>query len=210
MNNKDLPQGDERKEDVDNMEVGAADILDMHIHRIDGLRDLTYWHKKYIIQAMREYAARKIIAFAKLNPETVGEYSPSDKVQGEPSDAHEKEIIMQAFDKVRKMFEGRSWIMEGRGSYRYDDDRYKEEVRYLYEEFDALQTDTWKNIKSKSFEYRNKIIEDYKKSQPDKVQEKEIERLQHKNEKLLTMLRIQSKITFTDESWQQFKESHNL
>lgn len=85
-------------------------------------------------------------------------------VENEINDADEKEVMMQAFDKVRQLFESRSWIMEGRGSYRYDDDRYKEEVRYLFDEFDQLQKDTWKNIKSKSFEYRNKIIADYKAS----------------------------------------------
>lgn len=76
---------------------------------------------------------------------------------------HEKEVMMQAFDKVRQLFEARRWITEGRGSYPYDDDRYKEEVRYLYQEFMALYSDTWLKIKSKSFEYRNKIIEQYKK-----------------------------------------------
>lgn len=81
-------------------------------------------------------------------------------------DAHEKEIMMKAFDRVRKLFELRSWIMEGRGSYPYDDDRYKEEVRYLYEEFDALQNDTWANIQSKSFQYRQQIISDYLKDHP--------------------------------------------
>lgn len=81
-------------------------------------------------------------------------------------DADEKEIMMQAFDKVRKIFESRSWIMDGRGCYPYNDDRYKEEVRYLYDEFEEIKNDTWKNIKSKSFEYRNIIIEDYKKSLP--------------------------------------------
>lgn len=77
------------------------------------------------------------------------------------SDADEKEVMMKAFDKVRRIFQGREWIMEGRGSYRYDDDRYKEEVRYMYDEFDALYQDTWNNIKSKTFEYRNKIVADY-------------------------------------------------
>lgn len=76
----------------------------------------------------------------------------------------EKEVMIIAFDKVRKMFDLRSWIMQSRGSYPYDDDRYKEEVRYLFDEFDALQKGVWKNIKTKTFEYRDKIIEDYKKS----------------------------------------------
>lgn len=76
-------------------------------------------------------------------------------------DAHEREVIMQAFDKVRKIFQGRSWVMEGRGSYPYNDDRYKEEVRYMYDEFDAVAKDTWKNIKSHSSEYRRAIVAEY-------------------------------------------------
>lgn len=75
--------------------------------------------------------------------------------------AHEKEVMMQAFDKVRQIFEGRQWIMGGRGSYPYNDDRYKEEVRYMYDEFDAIQKDTWENIESKSFEYRKAIVAEY-------------------------------------------------
>lgn len=88
---------------------------------------------------------------------------------GDKEDAHEKEVMMQSFDRVRQMFEKRSWIMEGRGSYRYDDDRYKQEVRYLYDEFEAIRKDTWANISSKSFEYRQKIIKDFVASQPKEV-----------------------------------------
>jgi hypothetical protein len=80
------------------------------------------------------------------------------------NDAHEKEIMMQAFDKVRQLFEGRQWIMDGRGSYPYNDDRYKQEIRYMYDEFEAIRKDTWANIKSKSVDYRNRIIEQYLKA----------------------------------------------
>lgn len=83
------------------------------------------------------------------------------------TDADEKEVMMQAFNNVRVMFERRAWIMDGRGSYRYDDDRYKEEVRYLYDEFDALQKETWGKIKTKTFEYREKIIAEYKAANED-------------------------------------------
>lgn len=76
-------------------------------------------------------------------------------------DAHEKEIMIQAFDKVRRLFEGRQWIMEGRGSYPYNDDRYKEEVRHLYDEFDQVFKDTMGNIRSKSIDYRKAIIAEY-------------------------------------------------
>ncbi len=76
----------------------------------------------------------------------------------EISDADEKEVLAQAFDKTNRLFHLRSWIMEGRGNYTDNDDRYKEEVRYLYDEFQQLYKDTWGKIKSKSFEYRHKII----------------------------------------------------
>ncbi len=80
-------------------------------------------------------------------------------------DAHEKEVMMRAFDKVRKIFELRSWIMEGLGSYPYNDDRYKKEVRYMYDEFDKLFKDTWANIKSHSSDYRQAIIAEYLKGE---------------------------------------------
>lgn len=80
---------------------------------------------------------------------------------GISQDAHEKEVMMQAFDKVRHIFEGRQWVMDGRGSYPYNDDRYKEEVRYMYNEFDQVVKDTWANIKSKSVDYRKAIIAEY-------------------------------------------------
>lgn len=94
-------------------------------------------------------------------------YPPPSSHQGEVSnDAHEKEIMIKAFAKVEKAFEKRSWIMEGRGPYEYNDDEYKKEVTYLYEEFEAIKRDTWDNIKSKSFEYRKAIIAEYLSSQP--------------------------------------------
>lgn len=84
-----------------------------------------------------------------------------ESAAGISQDAHEKEVMMQAFDKVREIFEGRQWIMQGRGSYPYNDHRYKEEVRYMYDEFDRVFKDTWGNIKSKSSEYREWIIAEY-------------------------------------------------
>jgi hypothetical protein len=86
--------------------------------------------------------------------------------QGLGNDAHEKEIIMQAFEKVTQLFEGRTWIMDGRGSYPYNDDRYKEEVRYMYDEFEAIRKDTWANIHSKSVDYRKQIIVQYLQENP--------------------------------------------
>ncbi len=91
--------------------------------------------------------------------------SPADEQPVISQDAHEKEVMMQAFDKVRKLFEGRQWVMDGRGPYGWNDDRYQQEVRLMYDEFDVLQKETWKNIQSKSFEYRHAIIADYKADQ---------------------------------------------
>jgi hypothetical protein len=88
--------------------------------------------------------------------------SPNEQpIEQISQDAHEKEVMMRAFDKVRQIFEMRSWIMEGRGSYPYNDDRYREEVRYMYNEFDELHKNTWANIKSHSSEYRQAIIAEY-------------------------------------------------
>ena len=73
----------------------------------------------------------------------------------------ETEVMIQAFDKIRTIFSMRAWIIEGRGPYIDSDDEYRKEVTYLYEEFDALVNDVWKNIKSRSVDFRNKIINDY-------------------------------------------------
>lgn len=108
-------------------------------------------NEKYLISDLKEYASQ---------------FKQPDISEDVLQELGEKEVMIIAFDKVRKMFDLRSWIMQGRGPYPYDDDRYKEEVRYLFDEFDALQKDVWKNIKTKTFEYRNKIIESYKAEQP--------------------------------------------
>lgn len=76
----------------------------------------------------------------------------------EPSAADEREVLIQTLDLVRKIFESRAWIMEGRGAYPYNDEKYREEVRYMYNEFDALMKNVWGNIKSKSNEYRMEVI----------------------------------------------------
>lgn len=85
--------------------------------------------------------------------------------------SHEREILVQAFDKVRQIFEGREWVTEGRGNYRYDDDRYKQEVRFILDEFKEIKDEAWKNIKSKSFEYRDRIIKEFVFANPQKYNE---------------------------------------
>ena len=69
----------------------------------------------------------------------------------------EREVLINAFDAIRKEFLGRWWLKEGRGNYPYDDERYKEEVRYIMDAFNEIESNVWKNIKSKSFEYRKSI-----------------------------------------------------
>lgn len=72
----------------------------------------------------------------------------------------EREVMIKAFDEIRKCFNGRTWLMEGSGCYAWDDDEYKMEVKYLMDEFDAIEKNVWKNIKSKTFEARQ-IIESH-------------------------------------------------
>lgn len=69
----------------------------------------------------------------------------------------EREALIKAFDEIRKSFQGRKWIMEGRGAYPYDDERYKEEVRYIMDEFEEINKNLWRQIKSKSFEYKERL-----------------------------------------------------
>lgn len=71
--------------------------------------------------------------------------------------ADEREAVIKAFDLIRKEFKGRTWLMEGRGRYPYNDDRYKEEVRYIMDAFNEINHSLWKQIKSKTFEYKNAI-----------------------------------------------------
>lgn len=85
--------------------------------------------------------------------------------------AHEREVMITAFDKIRKEFEGRIWLTQGRGMYPYNDDRYKLEVKYLMDSFDAIQNEMWAKIKSKSFEYRDMVL----KSSIDKVSPEDVE-----------------------------------
>lgn len=105
--------------------------------------------------------AKSLYEDLKKKKEALDEQPTTPQQGAVTDDVHEKEVMMKAFDDVRKIFEGRAWIMEGRGSYPYNDDRYKEEVRYLYNEFDAIQKATWAKIKSKSIDYRHQIIADY-------------------------------------------------
>ncbi len=87
----------------------------------------------------------------------------------------EREELIKAFDAIRMEFEGRKWLMEGRGNYRYDDEKYKEEVRYIMDAFNEINGNLWRKIKSKTFEYRNSIESPLKST--IESQQKEIESL---------------------------------
>lgn len=75
--------------------------------------------------------------------------------------ADEREVFVQAFDKITKEFEGRHWLMEGRGTYPYNDERYKEEVRYIMDAFKAIKEDVWRQVKSGTHQYKGRIIKEY-------------------------------------------------
>lgn len=89
-----------------------------------------------------------------LDPALAPETNEPDELRDA---ADEREVMVHALDEVRKLFEGRQWIMDGRGSYPYNDDRYKEEVRYMWDEFDEIFKAVYQKVKSKTFEYRDRI-----------------------------------------------------
>jgi len=119
----------------------------------------------------------------------------------------EREALFQAFDAIQSSFRGRTWLMEGRGAYPDDDERYKEEVRYIMNEFEEINTNLWKQIKSKTFEYRNLIEEPLKKrikelessqfQQEDKAEVRTAEAMFEKME--LTAFNLEKKITKLEE-----------
>src|SRR3989344_2343435 len=88
----------------------------------------------------------------------------------------EREALIHAFDKIGKAFKGRAWLMEGRGCYPYNDDRYKMEVKYIMDEFKTINKELWKQIKSRSFEYKELIKKQF--SEDIERLENEVERLQ--------------------------------
>lgn len=83
----------------------------------------------------------------------------------------EKEVLAEAFDKVQKLFNAYSWIPEGRGPYPYDDESYQKEVRNLLDSFKDIRDETWRNIRTKTFEYREKLIAQYESALKKEVQE---------------------------------------
>ena len=95
----------------------------------------------------------------------------------------EREALFQAFDAIRAAFRDRSWLMEGRGAYPDNDERYKEEIRYIMNEFEDINTNLWKQIKSKTFEYRN-LIEMPLKRQIKKLKSTQLQQPEIMDEKI--------------------------
>lgn len=69
----------------------------------------------------------------------------------------EREVLIKGYDAIRKLFKSRDWLMEGRGCYPYNDDRYKQEVRYIMDAFNEINKNVWRDIKSKTFEYKKAV-----------------------------------------------------
>ncbi len=116
----------------------------------------------------------------------------SSTIESESNDVnsiHESEIMIKAFAAVQEIFEGRTWLIEGRGAYPYNDDRYKEEVRYIMDEFNEVKTKAWKQIESKSFEYRDSIIKPY---------QDQITNLQSEKEELIELLNTKEPFSIID------------
>lgn len=75
-------------------------------------------------------------------------------------DRDEKEVMINAFDKIGKLFNSYEWIIQGRGPYAYDDEGYRKEVTNLYESFKSIKADTWANIKTRTHEYKDALTKD--------------------------------------------------
>ena len=82
------------------------------------------------------------------------------EIEGLKKHRDEKEVMVQAFNKICNLFNGYKWIMEGRGPYAYDDNGYKMEVTHLFTEFQFIRQDTWDNIQSRTAEYKHALLKD--------------------------------------------------
>lgn len=82
----------------------------------------------------------------------------------------EKEVLAEAFDRVQRLFDGKHWITEGRGPYDFNDEEYRNEVKYLLDQFDEIRKETWSNIRTKTFDYKKKIMDAYKSELKDECE----------------------------------------
>jgi len=113
--------------------------------------------------------------------------------------ADERGVLMKAISDIRNLFEKRTWIMEGRGSYLYYDDRYKEEVRNLYDEFDVVIKNVFLNIKSKTFEYKERILKEN--SDPKYLQlKKDLKEIYENHKKSFNNVK-ENRARYQEEKW---------
>jgi len=70
----------------------------------------------------------------------------------------EVEVLIKAFAEINQIFNSRRWILDGRGNYEFDDEGYKNEVNNIFDEFKNIKEQMWSNIKSKTADYREKIL----------------------------------------------------
>lgn len=69
----------------------------------------------------------------------------------------EREACLQALSKIQASFKTREWITEGRGVYPFDDDRYRQEVRFIFEELQGIISDVHRQVKSTTCDYRVEV-----------------------------------------------------
>ncbi len=80
----------------------------------------------------------------------------------------EREACLQAISKINDSFRSREWITEGRGSYPYDDERYKQEVRFIFDELQGFISDVHRQVKATTCDYRIEVEKQIK-SENDKL-----------------------------------------
>lgn len=47
---------------------------------------------------------------------------------------HDRSVVVDAVNEIKRAFDQRSWLLDGRGPYEWDDDRYRNEFRGAYDD----------------------------------------------------------------------------
>lgn len=136
---------------------------------------------------VEEYWKQIEIDTAKINSQQSTIQSLKEEVEGLKEARDEREELIKAFDAIRSEFEGRKWLMEGRGNYTYDDEGYKLEVRYIMDAFNEINDNLWRKIKSKTFEYRQAIEKPLQSTITTQAEEiKELEKINDKSSEIFS------------------------
>jgi hypothetical protein len=165
---------------MDNLRKAASDILKRKGFLVGRKEQDVSAEAHRVVEAMVEYLVEvqppEMERLSDREKELSGEVSDLKKkveeleiklrhsennVAGLMQEIGEKEVLASAFDKVRGLFESREWITQGRGPYAFDDEEYRKEVQYLLDDFNKIQEETWRNIRTKTFEYKQKLIKSY-------------------------------------------------